>query len=419
MSASAVTAVTCKDCAYYSNRYSECIEWRAPVNPNDSCRRFLATDGSGKLLKVKGPVKKAKKSTANIAEKKLEVAASKAEPQEPCEPSGDLTRDRDRRDLAAQVVELLLQGMQRKEIAEKLGMTPGNVTRYIRKAADAGRIIRVGLGRYAVPGSLEATTKRQLNSSLAAGHIAAGLTAAEIADKYDLAQSSVYYHINKAVERGELVRVGQGKYEAGPALETDERVPVTSQSQVAGSQMDSDASEPDVRLDKLTRRLDELQDTMQSDLLKLGEWALRLDKRCDQLDARIDKLEETLLERLASLGLSIAGVQNDIVRVDQQLRNELDRVAAMQDTISDQLDELRDMVAEMQAEQWQRSGFAGFGGSGGSDMTGRLLSVLETQQRIMERQLLGLKSVALNAVERVKVEREVERANRTDNQEVA
>ncbi len=438
---------TCNDCGYYSPTSMYCMEWRAGgIRATESCGRFIPCEGSfegslpsQKRLESRDGVKGLSAKAKAVDSKTKSRGKSRG-----CKDGLDKSRKRDDDNLITRVAELLLQGKQQKEIAEKFEVSISAVARYIRRALDEGKVVRLERGRYVAPGSPEATVpkKDQLNSLLAAKYILGGLTQAEIAEKYGIGQPTVHYHISKAVEREELVRVGLGEYEAGPALATYGDASTAIQEQADRVQdkteMEPDTPKPDTELDKqqssklsvadhdhssdldkLTHRLDELQGTLRSDLLKLGEWAMQLDKRCDQLDARINKLEKTITQRLASLGLSIAGVQNDIVRAHQQLQNELERVVTNQRIISDQLDEVRDMMAELQAEQWQRSGFAGFGGSGGSDMTGRLLSVLETQQRIMERQLLGLKSVALNAVERVKVEREVERANRTDNQEVA
>ncbi len=430
---------TCNDCAYYSPTSMYCMEWQTNGmrGATESCGRFIPCEGSfegSSPSQKRGSIKRLSAKAKAVDSKTKSRGKSRG-----CKDGLDKSRKRDDDNLITGVAELLLQGKQRKEIAEKFEVSISAAARYIRRAVDEGRVVRLERGRYVAPGSPEATVpkKDQLNSLLAAKYILGGLTQAEIAEKYGIGQPTVHYHISKAVERKELVRVGLGEYEAGPALATDGDASTAIQEQADRVQdkteMEPDAPKPDTKLhkrqssrpgapdhdnqlDKLTHRLDELQGALQSDFLKLGEWALRLDKRCDQLDARINKLEETITQRLASLGLSIAGVQNDIVRAHQQLQNELERVVTNQRIISDQLDEVRDMMAELQAEQWQRSGFAGFGGSGGSDMTGRLLSVLETQQRIMERQLAGQVGVAGQRMVGLGIG---ERVEGQDNQEVA
>lgn len=455
VSAEIITA-TCSDCAYYTPSSMYCMEWQTNGmrGLTEACGRFIPCEGS-----FEGSSPSQKRGSIERLSAKAKAVDSKTKSRgksRGCKDGLDKSRKRDDDNLITRVAELLLQGKQRKEIAEKFEVSISAAARYIRRAVDEGKVVRLERGRYVAPGSPEATVpkKDQLNSLLAAKYILGGLTQAEIAEKYGIGQPTVHYHISKAVERGELIRVGVGEYEAGPALATDGDVPTATQEKADRvpdkAQTEPDTPKPDTssikqqscdpdgpdhdhsseldKLDKLTHRLDELQDNLQSDLLKLGEWAMQLDKRCDQLeqrfeqmDARIDKLEETVIRRFASLGLSVAGVQNDIVRVDQQLQNELERVVTNQRIISDQLDEVRDMVAEMQAEQYRRPGRV----DASSDLVGRLLSVLETQQRIMERQLAGQGGVVEQRVvgwgtrERVEVEPEVKRANRTDNQEVA
>ncbi len=428
-----IITVTCNDCAYYTPTSMYCMEWTTGVRAGDeACGRFVACDGSGPLEAIKT----AKDDSGQKVKPKAAPAASNKPKRLNMARNTNGSPGKD--ELTSLIAELLLQGHGQKAIAKRLGVSKNTASKYIGWTLDAGKVVRVGRGRYAAPGSTDALeSEKQLDSLVVAKHILGGLTQAEIAAKHKVCPQSISYHVAKAVERGELVRVGLGEYEAGPALATDGDASTAIQEQADRVQdkteMEPDAPKPDTKLhkrqssrpgapdhdnqlDKLTHRLDELQGALQSDFLKLGEWALRLDKRCDQLDARINKLEETITQRLASLGLSIAGVQNDIVRAHQQLQNELERVVTNQRIISDQLDEVRDMMAELQAEQWQRSGFAGFGGSGGSDMTGRLLSVLETQQRIMERQLAGQVGVAGQRMVGLGIG---ERVEGQDNQEVA
>ncbi len=439
---------TCNDCGYYSPTSMYCMEWWAGgIRATESCGRFIPCEGSfegslpsQKRLESRDGVKGLSAKAKAVDSKTKSRGKSRG-----CKDGLDKSRKRDDDNLITRVAELLLQGKQRKEIAEKFEVSISAAARYIRRAVDEGRVVRLERGRYVAPGSPEATVpkKDQLNSLLAAKYILGGLTQAEIAEKYGIGQPTVHYHISKAVEREELVRVGLGEYEAGPALATYGDASTAIQEQADRVQdkteMEPDTPKPDTELDKqqssklsvadrdhssesakLTHRLDELQDTLQSDLLKLGEWALRLDKRCDSLekrfeqtDARIDKLEEAVIRRLASLGLSVAGVQNDIVRVDQQLQNELERVVTNQRIISDQLDELRDMVAGMQAEQWQRPQRMD---ARGPDLVSRLLSVLEAQQRVMERQLAGQVGVAGQRMVGLGIG---ERVEGQDNQEVA
>lgn len=426
VSAETIT-VTCNDCAYYAPTSMYCMEWTTGVRAGDeACGRFVACDGSGPLEAIK--------TTKDDSGQKVKPKAAPAASNKP--KRLNMARNTNglpgKDELTSLIAKLLLQGHGQKAIAKKLGVSKNTASKYIGWTLDAGKVVRVGRGRYAAPGSTDALeSEKQLDSLVVAKHILGGLTQAEIAAKHKVCPQSISYHVNKAVKRGELVKVGLGEYEAGPALETGEQTPTSAELQVDKAQMRPDTPKPGTSpigqqssnlgsfdhdhssdLDKLTRRLDELRGTLQADLLKIGEWAMRLDKCCDQLDARIDKLEETLLERLTDIGLLIAGVQNDIVRVDQQLKNELERVVTNQRIISDQLDELRDMVAGLQAEQWQRPQRMD---AGSSDLVNRLLSVLEAQQRLMERQLAGQRVGTLDGVERVGVER----VSRTEGQEVA
>ena len=432
-----IITVTCNDCAYYTPTSMYCMEWTTGVRAGDeACGRFVACDGSGPLEAIKT----AKDDSGQKVKPKAAPAASNKPKRLNMARNTNGSPGKD--ELTSLIAELLLQGHGQKAIAKRLGVSKNTASKYIGWTLDAGKVVRVGRGRYAAPGSTDALeSEKQLDSLVVAKHILGGLTQAEIAAKHKVCPQSISYHVAKAVERGELVRVGLGEYEAGPALATDGDASTAIQEQADRVQdkteMEPDAPKPDTKLhkrqssrpgapdhdnqlDKLTHRLDELQDTLQSDLLKLGEWALRLDKRCDQLeqrfeqmDARIDKLEETVIRRFASLGLSVAGVQNDIVRVDQQLQNELERVVTNQRIISDQLDELRDMVAGMQAEQWQRPQRMD---ARGPDLVSRLLSVLEAQQRVMERQLVGQVGVAGQRMVGLGIG---ERVEGQDNQEVA
>ena len=60
-------------------------------------------------------------------------------------------------------------------------------------------------------------------------------------------------------------------------------------------------------------------DAMREDLVKLGEWAIRLDKRCEQLERRIEQLQDAIIERLAAVGISLASLQREVGAVEDEM----------------------------------------------------------------------------------------------------
>ena len=125
--ATAIT-VTCNDCAYYSPTYGMCGEWRSPVGREDSCGRFLATDGSGKLRRVD-------KSQKPEVEDMAEVRGGR---------KTGLTYQR--------VAELILDGWTRDQIMDEYGIANSTIGGHLGRAVKAGLLERVGMGEYVAPG---------------------------------------------------------------------------------------------------------------------------------------------------------------------------------------------------------------------------------------------------------------------------
>ena len=120
--------LTCKECAYFTQSTGYCGYWQGTVKPEDVCRQFLATDGSGKVLRSKPVPPK----------------------QERIQLSPEL------------VAELVLKGWSYRRIAEKNGYdSASSVSRHLRAAVDKGLIIRKGRGEYVAPAKEEEPRKKE------------------------------------------------------------------------------------------------------------------------------------------------------------------------------------------------------------------------------------------------------------------
>ena len=158
----------------------------------------------------------------------------------------------------------------------------------------------------------------ELTNTRVAELILAGKTQKQIAQEYGMTPQAISRRVQQAVDEGLLVRVGNGWY---VAPDNAGQVP-RQRTEIADA---STADEP-----------------LREDLVKLGEWAIRLDKRCEQLERRIEQLQDAIIERIAAVGIAIASVQRDVGAIENEMPNNaidklLDVVETQQAIIRTQL----------------------------------------------------------------------------------
>jgi len=181
-----------------------------------------------------------------------------------------------------------------------------------------------------------------LTPGIVAELIMQGKTQTAIAEEYGTAPGSVNWQVQRAVETGLLRKVGRGQYVA-PDEDTETEDQPVVQPEVAQA---AEVEEKPVEKSAET-------EIMREDLIKLEQWALRLDKRHDDLFG-------WLVDRLTSLALAIIGLEKDLASVEARLLN--------------QIGEVRDAIV---AEK----------GVFSAQLVDRLLRVLDAQQEIIKSQL--------------------------------
>ena len=117
--------MTCDECANYRPSTARCAEFGKGVEGDDTCKRFVALDGS------------------TVPENFKPFLTRRIAPEEP------KVAKRPKRLGRAKVVELLLAGKTQKEIAEEYGVAQGTVSTQVSTAVAKGEILRVGHGKYA------------------------------------------------------------------------------------------------------------------------------------------------------------------------------------------------------------------------------------------------------------------------------
>lgn len=136
----------------------------------------------------------------------------------------------------------------------------------------------------------------ELTNTRVAELILAGKTQKQLAKEYGMTPQAISRRVQQAVDEGLLVKVGNGWYVAPDNAGQASRQRTET----------ADAS---------------TADAMREDLVKLGEWAIRLDKRCEQLERRIEQLQDAIIERLAAVGLSLASLQREVGDLEKEMPN--------------------------------------------------------------------------------------------------
>lgn len=194
------------------------------------------------------------------------------------------------------------------------------------------------------------TTKkpRKLGGAKVVELILAGHNQYEIARRFGVTRGTVSRHLANAVKRGDLVRVGHGKYVAPESVGT------------SNSQPNQELSTP------------EAPATFAGDDRDRTE---ELEARLERLEEQVVSLRESIVQRFTDVAVFITQLQNATKSLEKQMS------VALIET-HEEVERLREVGPQ---------------GCGDMDLVARLLSIIESQQRILERQLAGQSDIGIAA----------------------
>ena len=215
---------------------------------------------------------------------------------------------------------------------------PGDICGRFIAADGSGRLKAVETKTKEPEAEMVAEAKRKrrysgLTCEKVAELIIAGKTAKEIAAQYGLAYGTVTGHIDRALKAGLLVRVGHGKY-AAPGSEPE--APAKAEPETAPVESKLVAQESDVH--------------------KIGEWIL-------DFDARLRKMETRLADGLGGIADKLGDMQGSMLALRQA-----------HVVTSQSVGGIKEHLEQVESRP---------------DHTDRLLTILETQQRVMESLMRG------------------------------